>query len=263
MTSKLEIAKEIALKAGELVMRYYSSKDFTVTDKGGYKEDFVTNADVEAQEFIFKELKKHFPDYGFIGEETFDNKVVEKEYIWIVDPIDGTRSFVKGTDQFCVLIGLAKNGEAILGVNYLPVENKLFYAEKGKGAFLNGERISVSDTKDINNMRMAISRRMEDDSVKKALYDKIKCETKEFVDSAGIKMCLVAEGKYDVTTFKARGANEWDFCAPSIIVEEAGGKVTDVNGVKLKFNHGQANYDVEILISNNQAHEEILDMIRK
>ncbi|MFH1770821.1 MAG: inositol monophosphatase family protein [archaeon] len=259
---ELEVAKKTALEAGKLAMTYYKRNDLKVEDKGGFWQNYLTEVDKACEELISKELTHQFPEHGFIGEETFDNKKVNKEFVWIVDPIDGTKGFVNQTDNFAVHIGLARNGEAVLGVVYLPVYKKLFWAVKGKGAFLNGKRTYVSRRNTLKTMNMLTSTRALHDKELKELTGKIPCKNKIAVDSAGVKAVAVAEGKNDITVFKSRGSAEWDICAPAIIVEEAGGRVTDLNNKSLKFNTGKSYPHKGILITNNQIHEEIIEMVK-
>ena len=261
MSDFLEAAKKTALKAGKLVLEYYKSRDFTVEDKGEIPFDYLTEADEEAQQLIIKELRDRFRDHGFRAEEEPYTRKSNKEYVWIIDPIDGTREFVRRTGQFCVQIGLTKNGRVIAGVVYFPVTKKLFYAERGKGAFLNDKKIVVSNIDKVEDMSMGVSSRISYDEDLIALYDKIKVGNKDIVHSTGRKICLIAEGEYDVTLFKDYANKEWDFCAPAIILEEAGGKVSGPNGKELVYNREETDYPFPILCSNGVIHEELLKLL--
>ncbi|MBC8500374.1 MAG: inositol monophosphatase [Nanoarchaeota archaeon] len=260
MSKELEIAKEIALKAGKLIMDFYNKKDpGIIEDKGGFYQNYLTEADQASEKLIFEELKKHFPNYGFIGEETA-NESSDKKLVWIVDPIDGTKGFVNKTDQFGVQIGLARNGEVILGVVYLPALKKLFHAKKGKGAFLNDKRIHVSKIDRIEDFRVGISRRALHDKNLHMLFDKIKGKEKEYADSIAYKWSKIAEGESEVSLVKKRASKEWDLCAPAIIVQEAGGKVTTFSGKYVTFNKEKIDYPEGIIASNNTIHEDLLKL---
>ncbi|MFH1589921.1 MAG: inositol monophosphatase family protein [archaeon] len=258
---ELDIAKEVALKAGDLIMFYYKRDDLKIEDKGGYKENYLTEADKAVEKLIFKELTNEFPNYGFIGEETYNHKVIDKEFIWIVDPIDGTKGFVNQTDQFGVQIGLIKNNEPILGVIYLPVFKKLYWAVKDQGSYLNNKKIQVSKTNNLKKMNMWISPRASYDKELNSYIEKIPAKKKFSVDSVATKATAIAEGTNDLTVFKPHASGEWDLCAPSIIIEEAGGKVTDFDNKPLKYNTGKKSPYNGILLSNNQIHEEILEIL--
>ena len=260
MSRELKIAKVVALKAGKLIMEFYDNKNYTVKDKGGFPEDYFTEADTAAEKLIFSEIKKEFPNHGFIGEESFDNKKVDKEFVWIIDPIDGTREFVNGTGEFAVHIGLAKNGKPVLGVVYVPVKNKLYYAEKGKGAFLNDKKIYVSIRKTMEELIPISGTRSIKNKESRSLFEKTTMP-KEYLGGTGNKICAIAEKVYDFTMFRKQRRSEWDLCAPEIILEEAGGKITDFDGNKLEYNRGRDDYDKGILVSNGPYHKQLLEQL--
>ncbi len=258
MSKRLEIAKEIGLKAGKLAMEFYNKQDLVVEEKGGYFEDFVTEADKAVEKFIFKELRKAFPEDDFTGEESSYSQS-DKEYVWIIDPIDGTRDFIKHTGNFAIHIGLAQNGTGVLGVVYLPAKNKFFYAEKNKGAFLNDKKINVSTIKKVNDARACRSDRVKQDTELKRLSELIPTKTNEYVQSSGNKITLIAEGKYELTVFKQRTVAEWDVCAPGVILEEAGGTITTTDEKNLRYNKKELDYPLPIIVSNNHIHKEVLE----
>ena len=142
--SELEVAKKSAMQAGKMLIAYYSTgATGTISSKGVL--DKVTDADKESERLIQKEIKQNFPFHGFTGEELGETKGKDI-FSWYVDPLCGTFNFIHGLPEFAVSIGLAKKDEIILGVVYVPVYNELFWAEKGKGAFMNDKKIMVSKT---------------------------------------------------------------------------------------------------------------------
>ncbi|MBU0472377.1 MAG: inositol monophosphatase [Nanoarchaeota archaeon] len=260
MNKELEAAKQTALKAGKIILDFYEKKNFTVEDKGGHYQNYLTEADKASEKLIEELLSKQFPDYGFRGEETA-NEPSEKRFVWIVDPLDGTKGFVNHTNFFGVQIGLTKNGEVVLGVVYLPVFKELFWAVKGKGAFLNDKKISVSKRKEPTDLKLAVSVRALHDENLKQLFDKIKTTHRKYSDSLAYKWTCIARGESDAHLVKPNSSAEWDICAPKIIVEEAGGKVTTFSGKKVTFNRNRINYPEGILVSNKLFHKELLKVL--
>jgi len=138
----LKVAKQAALEAGKIISKYYGSK-YQYNFKNEDNSDFATQADLESEEKVVEILTENFPDHSIIAEE---KTRIEKqsEYRWAIDPLDGTFAFSIGVPYFCVSIGLIKNNKPILGVIYQPALNNLFYAQVGKGAYLNDKRIYAS-----------------------------------------------------------------------------------------------------------------------
>lgn len=240
-------------------MDFYNKQNFSVENKEGF-ENFVTDADKDAEDLIKAELMKHFPDHGFRAEETA-NDSSDKEFVWIVDPMDGTRHFVQRKDTFTILIGLAHKGKPILGVVYAPNLDKLYWAEKGKGAFLNGERIRTSNINKPTENRVACSQVFKRDEELRSYYNKIPRKSFEFIGSAGYKVCLVADGTKEFYLGKANFLKEWDLCARAIILEEAGGKITHFDGRELVFNKEEDDFSQGFIASNGKMHEELLKFI--
>ncbi len=261
MTEKIEIVKEIAKKAGELLLRYYN-QDYSIDIKNDDPEDFVTEADKKSEELIISELKRYFPEHGFLGEESFLGGKIDKDYVWVIDPMDNTKGFVKKSGDFSVQIGLCYQGKVILGIVYLPALDQMYYAEKSEGAFLNGEKIKVSSINKISKFKsMSSSRILKDEGLKK-LYDKVGCAN-ELVGGAGKKICLVAQGKIELVIYKANSAKEWDYCAPGIILTEAGGRISLSDGSEVLFNRGKEDYNLAIVASNNVVHDKVLKILKE
>ena len=132
-SNELKIAIEIAKEAGELLLQYYDTELSIETKENNTP---VSNADLATNDFILKKLREHFP-YSILSEESVDdNNRLGKEFVWLVDPLDGTKDFIEKTGEFTVVIGLVQNNQLIMGVVYRPTTKELYYAQKGKGAFM-------------------------------------------------------------------------------------------------------------------------------
>jgi len=259
MSKELKVAIKVVKKAGKLVMDFYNKQNYKVETKGGYYENFVTDADKQAEILIIEELKKHFPNHGFRAEE-FNTTQSDKKSVWIIDPVDGTRNFVKRDGEFAVMIGLSVKGTAQLGVVLVPDKNMLYYAERGKGAYKNDVKIQVSNN-GYDNMRAAVNRNIKHDKEIQKINEKVPFKLFNRIGSIGYKICLVAEGEYDAFLSKLGYGKEWDLCAPSIILQEAGGKITLQNGEIPTYNRKEEGYSLPIISSNGKVHQQILDKL--
>src|SRR3989344_1031080 len=228
---ELKKAKQFAIgaarKAGSI-----AKKDFHHIMKIERKDthELVTNVDKKVERFIISRIKKKYPGHHIMAEESGENRQ-KSEYMWIIDPIDGTHNFIHGIADFGVEIALAKNNEVILGVVYLPMTDELFCAEKGKGAFLNSKRIHVSrkGIKDETFLCYSCNFSQSPKWHIKNLNALIKIfKNVRLFGSTAVEMSYVAAGKAEC--FVVRHDKPWDYAASALIVEEAGGKVTDLKG---------------------------------
>lgn len=252
----LKVAKQAALEAGKIIQKY-SGKKHKLILKDGDSSNFATRADLEAEEKIVEILTKNFPDHNIIAEEkTKINK--NSNYTWIIDPLDGTVSYVRGLPYVAVLIGLLKDKEPILGVIYQVQTKDLYWAEEGKGAYLNGKLLHVSKNNSLSTGAVGMDLGHRNARVQKfdhyvlPLFKKIG-----YLYSTGssIPMGSVAKGTLDAYIAEAW---IWDFVAGAVIVKEAGGKVTDFEGNEPDWTKDR----LSLILSNGLIHDQILEALK-
>ncbi|MFH1368561.1 MAG: inositol monophosphatase family protein [Elusimicrobiota bacterium] len=245
-----------AKKAGEVLLKYYKT-NLKVDYKGIINP--VTEADRSSQRAIIELIRKEFPGHTFVGEED-EKKHVCDEYCWIIDPLDGTVNFIHHIPLFSISIGLSHNGKIIAGVVYAPFLGEMYVAEKGKGAFVNGKRIKVSN---INRMVRSVvitgfsyDIHKDTENVLKRLGRILKSvEGVRRLGSAAIDLAYVACGRAEA--FWEEGLCPWDVAAGSLLVEEAGGKVTD-------FDNGDNYiYGRSLVATNGIVHKHVIGLLKK
>ncbi len=267
----LEIAKSTAKKASGIILKIYKSDDYGVRYKG--KDDPVGKADIEANKIICSELHKYFPEMGILTEEAWEDapdslkKAMKdwhkKDYCWIIDPIDGTKGFIAKNDEFGIHIGLAHRGKAVLGVNYYPVRETMYWAIKGKGAYKGiGNALRVSNEKDLEKTRIISSHSNPKETFDK-IINKLNAKKGLLVGSTGLKMMLVAKGEAEAHLKLRRGIYYWDTCSADIIISEAGGIVTDLEGKQFDYSDNTNLRLRGMLASNNQNHRKILEVYKE
>lgn len=233
LTALLTSIAGIAREAGAVMLG--AEEDKSVETKSGRK-DLVTRYDREIQRFLEDRLLSLLPGAGFLGEEEIGHAAhAGRDYLYIVDPIDGTTNFVKGCNHSCVSIGLAHRGEIVLGVIFNPYRDELFTAVKDGGAFLNGDALHIPDStpeetlflmgsspyyRELTNVTFAIARELFD-----------RCLDLRRSGSAALDLCDVAAGRAGCC-FECR-LSPWDYAAGGLIVRESGGVVTDLTGKPL------------------------------
>ena len=228
-SDELAIAERAAREAGAIVMSMFKGK-FDVQEKG--KNNPVTSADLEANRKIREIIQERFPGDGWLSEEDRDNSHrLELSRIWVIDPIDGTKEFIEGVPQFAVSIGFVVEGRPKAAVVYNPAEERLYKAESGRGATLNGQPIRVTLRNAVEGAVLLVSR---SEPRRKFQIFAERCEVQP-VGSIAFRLAKVAGGDGDATlTF--RSIHEWDICAGTLLVEEAGGAVVDGGGTPILFN---------------------------
>lgn len=218
---KIQNVIDIVRQAGKM----FETRDFDVELKTSIS-DKVTSMDIAVEEFLKEHLTKLIPGSGFLGEESKAH-ALDNEYVWVVDPIDGTANFVRDLMTSCVAVALLKNKQPIMGVVYNPYRNEMFTAEKGRGAYLNGEPIKASQKPFSEGMYYTSLAPYNKQDVKIALnileevY--LQCDDMRRFGSAEIELCLLACGRADLY-FEVR-LNPWDYAAGGLILTEAGGYI--------------------------------------
>jgi len=222
--------------------------------------NFVTAADHRAEEIVREDLAKARPDYGFLGEEGGARAGSDKTHRWIVDPLDGTTNFLHGIPHFAVSIALERDGAIVAGIVYNPANDELFVAERGKGAFLNDKRIRVAARERFADAVVACSLpHYGRGDLALARYE-IAAAQKKFAGlrrygAAALDLAWVAAGRLDA--YWERDLAPWDLAAGSILVREAGGFVSDLDGRDAIFTKG------EIAAGNETMHGELLRLLKE
>jgi myo-inositol-1(or 4)-monophosphatase len=247
VTTELETALSAARKAGE-VLRAGFGAEHEITYKG--EVDFVTEVDKEAERVIREELLGTFPTHGMLAEEGGE-LAGEGDVRWIVDPLDGTTNYAHGLPIFCVSVALERAAEGVvLGVVHDPMRGETFLAERGRGAILNGRPISVSDTDEPIRALIATDFPYDRERMPETLelFGRFSALSRGMrrLGAAALDLCYVGAGRLD--GYYMRGVRLWDLAAGSLIVREAGGKLTDYRGDELALDGG------EIVASNGRLH---------
>jgi myo-inositol-1(or 4)-monophosphatase len=255
------VASEIAREAGALLREFYH-RGVATEYKGDV--DLVTEADRASEALIKQRLAERFPEHGIYGEEGTRERL-SSEYRWYVDPLDGTTNFAHGFPIFCVLLGLEKrspglaedeDGEMVAGVTYDPLRDELFVAERGKGAWLNGKRISVSKTKKLQESLTATGfpsqKRHRSPNVHFYHEITLRSHGVRRAGAAGIDLAYVACGRLD--GFWEFKLNPWDTSAGYLLIEEAGGTVTHFDGGKFTLDSR------EVLATNGLIQGEMVEI---
>jgi len=231
LSANLNIMEKACKKASKLLIRDFGEIEKLQVSKKG-PGDFVTNSDKRTEKIIMNELSLARPDYSFLAEESgLSNK--SNEFRWIIDPIDGTTNFLHGISNFAISIGLEKNKEIICGMIFNPITNEMFYAEKGKGAYLNNSRIRVSSRKNIDECVILTGGPVLSYKNKEIFFKEYENVTRKVaatrkLGSSALDLAYLASGRCD-GVFE-RNLNYWDIAAGIIIVKEAGGTITDFKG---------------------------------
>lgn len=224
---------DVLPEAGKIALKHYHTRNMEVTYKEGDENNPLTQADLEVDTYLKEALLEARPTYGWLSEETADDeKRLEKDFVWIVDPIDGTKSFVKRTDEFAISIALAHKGEIVVGVVCNPVKYEVFGAYKGSGLKLNGEVIERPKAAKFEDALVLVSHREEEEGLLEELQKELKTQK---ISSIAYKMALVAAGKADaMITFHPK--SEWDTAAGHLLCSEAGVRVMDFGGEEPSYN---------------------------
>ena len=226
----LKTAVDTAKASGKIFQRYFG-KPKNVSIKNGDPKNFVTEVDQKIEKQIRKLLQKKFPTHKIIGEELGSHKLEKNDYIWIIDPIDGTVNFIHGLPLCCISIALWDSHGPLIAVVFSPALNLLFTAQRGKGANLNGRKIKVSDKKYFGGFGWGRNPIQAAKNFPKIIKHLPKIRA---LGSSALEFAFVAAGIFDFHI--QAGINIWDFAASVLLIQEAGGKVSDWKGKPLTLN---------------------------
>lgn len=255
MDTYLQFAKDVALRAGDIMLEHFHAE---VEHREKADKTIVTVADEAINQLVINEVEKAYPGHSVFGEEASSDK--QSDYAWVCDPIDGTVPYANGVPISVFSLALVKDGEPIVGVVYDPFMKRLYSGVKGGGAFLNDEPISVSNLGLERHATINIEWWPEAPRDIDTVFHNISLETKAYVLHLGSVIsaaCLVAWGRYEACVFPGTVGKNVDIAAVKVIVEEAGGKVTNIHG-------NEQRYDGDIdgaIITNGRIHDELVGLI--
>ena len=246
-----QAARNIAYSAGEILQEWWP-KAKNVKQKG--INDIVTNVDMESEKYIRDQIASYFPEHGIYGEEESGDDP-QQGYVWIIDPVDGTRNYAWGIPFFSLVIALAKDGEIITGVNYDPLHGEMFHAAKRKGAYLNENEIKVSRTESLEGSILGMDLAYEDEKGTIDMLNAVaklwpRLKTTRIMGSSALGLSYVAAGRTDI--YFHHQLQPYDQAAGLLLVEEAGGIVTDRQGIRAGL------YSNGIIASCSALHEDFM-----
>ena len=241
LSPEINILEKVCIKASKIIIRDFGEIEKLQVSKKG-PGDFVTKTDQKVEEIIIEELGRARPGYNFIAEEGGTTKEKKSEFTWIIDPIDGTNNFLHGIPHFAISIGLEKNNEIIAGMIFDPIKNEMFFAEKGRGAYLNNSRIRVSSRNIVADSIALTGGPAYAEPNKKIFYEEYIAISNNFnqvrkLGSAALDLAYIAAGRAEI--FWHKNLKYWDIAAGLIIVREAGGTITDFRGKTFDLTNNQ------------------------
>ena len=250
-----DVAREISLSAGEILLDWWP-KAKEVSDKG--QNDIVTNVDRECEEHIREILASQFPEHGIFGEEEKGDDPTTG-WTWIIDPIDGTQNYAWGIPCFSIVIALAKDGEVVAGVNFDPINSEMFHAARGKGAFLNDKKIQVSEISNFEDVIMVtdpaygpVAGTTDTLQMLRKIWPSLK--TARMIGSSALSISYVAAGRMDI--FVHHRLQPYDQAAGLILMEEAGGLITDREGNRAQL------YSDGLIASSSIIHQQFMEITK-
>ncbi len=256
-SATINVMARAAEKAGRMLIRDFGEvEQLQVSRKG--PADFVSTADMKAEKALRAELQKARPDYGFLMEESGGSEGRDRGTRWIVDPLDGTTNFLHGLPHWAVSVALEREGEIVAGVVYEPVRDELFWAEKGQGAFLNTQRLRVSERRRLEDAVVATGMPFKGRGDHPAFLAQLAAVMTEVAGvrrfgAASLDLAYVAAGRYD--GFWETGLCPWDVAAGMILVSEAGGFATEIGGGRNPLN------GPDILAANSHLHRPLSKLL--
>ena len=260
-SDELRIIAAIVKRAGDIPLRYHGS-DIHVERKEG--DEPVTLADRECSEFLVAEISREFPEDIVISEEAADDlRRLDAKRVWYIDPIDGTKSFIAGGAGYCVMVGLAVNHRPVLGVLYQPNVGTLLYGCKGGGAWVLRDenktpvRLRCSNLSDPSQARL-LSKSSAD---RVAIREAFGLQEDEALGSIGLKLAAMALGACELYVNPATNCSSWDTCGPEILLEEAGGKLTNMNGEPIRYDNPATSLQEGLVASSGPMHDAFIERL--
>ena len=254
----LNIAKETATEAGKILKQHF--RKICISDiREKTKNDFLTFVDEQAEKKIISIIHNRYPEHSILAEESGDQNR-NHSHCWIIDPLDGTKNYINGIPVFAVSIALQVNNQIVSSVVLDVMQDDMYYAEKGKGAYLDNTKLSVSDADNLERSLLATGFPFKNKNMIDLYMDCFKdifkrCSGIRRLGAAAIDLAYVASGHFDA--FWEMGLNPWDMAAGELLITEAGGKVTDF------WNENNHLNNSFILASNDKVHEFIMEIISK
>jgi 3'(2'), 5'-bisphosphate nucleotidase len=256
--SELQVARSAARAAGAAAMLHYGSA--SATDKSDRSP--VTAADHAANDVIVPLLRQHFPADAILSEESADSADrLAFERVWIVDPLDGTKEFLSQNGEFSIMIGLAIEGEAVLGVVFAPATDTMLFAARGSGAWIEKDgsvRQLARSAGDAASPPRLVGSRSHADPALQTIQQHLGIVDVEPCGSVGLKCARVAEGRRDIYVHPVPYLKEWDTCAPEVVLREAGGWVSDCAGNELRYNKRETNQPLGIVATAPGLQESVI-----
>lgn len=265
----LEVSRSVGWGASYLLRSYYQGKqnegNLEIQEK---KDGPVTAADIAVNHYILDRLQSNLgdQDFAYVSEETYKSQSAEQlrnSWVWVIDPLDGTRDFIEKTGEYAIHIALVKDGRPVLAVVACPEAEKLYYATQGGGAFAETRDgtvtpIQVSERDKMEDLTVVASRTHRDQRFNQ-LLEQLPCKNLKYVGSVGCKIATIIEQQADIyISLSGKSApKDWDMAAPELILTEAGGQFTHVDGTPLKYNTGDVNQWGALFASNGHCHAEL------
>ncbi len=250
----MALLEAVILEAGDLALKFFKSNM-----KHWKKDDNspVTEADIAVNQLLKERLLAPRPDYGWLSEETEDDNVrLGKRRLWVVDPIDGTRAFLRGRDDWTISIAVVENGAAVTAAVYHPTSSALFTAVKGAGAYLNNKPIRTTHTPRLQQCRMAANSGAFSPDRWQFPWPDMAITS---YNSMALRLCQVAHGHEDAT-LTIRSKKDWDLAAADLLVQEAGGKVSNLDGDPLVYNCNHPDHE-NIAAAGPELHSLLMQQI--
>ena len=269
----LAIARKVAWGASDLLRSYYHGTAKNPDLDIQYKQNEpVTAADVAVSRYILEQLQEALgnEDFGYISEETYQSSLGKQSspWVWIIDPLDGTRDFIQKTGDYAIHIALVQNSRPVLAVVALPEAEKLYFATKGMGTFVATREqcfpIQVSCGRPIEDLTVVVSRSHRHEQLD-YLLQKLPCQNHKSVGSVGCKIATILEKQADLyISLSGKSApKDWDLAAPELILTEAGGKFTHFDGSLLQYNNQDINQWGGLIGSNGEHHQQLCEAVEK